>query len=294
MAAGAFQEIERCDRVDLEVVERSVLGKVVRGLGGAMDDQVRARSVPRPYSGGTLSEDTSGFCPPGPGPPRRRSRRRGMPRHPRRPDAEALRQARDQDLAAGGLRRVFPLTLEEWVARAPRDVLAGVIRALLDAFPKRRRTVFEERLRTVMVRGFPEERVPPASRKITPSLLAESVATPPATGARGWAYQLMRHGIRRGHACHPLTLLTHKRVVLEWLAALPRSGRNPNARRLAIRKQAPALMKDLDLVVKRCTCGAVSTERPAFPETLKPFPGEACRQILGWYHGRDPFGLADP
>jgi hypothetical protein len=56
-----------------------------------------------------------------------------MPRPPRHPDAEALRQARDGDLVAGGLRRVFSLSIEEWVARAPWglwDAPAGVIAAL--------------------------------------------------------------------------------------------------------------------------------------------------------------------
>jgi hypothetical protein len=212
-----------------------------------------------------------------------------MPRHPRRPDAEALRQAHLHALAAGGLRRVVSLTLEEWVARTRWglwDAPAGVIRALLDAFPPRRRAVFEERLDAVMVRGFQEERVAPGSRIITPALLGETVATPPATGARDWAYRIMRHGVGRGHACDPLTLLAHKRVVLEWLEALPRSVHNPATRQRAIRKQASALMEALDTVVPRCTCGAVSTARPAFPKDLTPPRGHAYRQILGWYHGR--------
>jgi len=209
-----------------------------------------------------------------------------MPRRPRRPDAQALHQARLQALATGGLRRVFPLKVEEWVARAPWDAPAGVILALLDALPKRRRAVFEQRLRAVMQRGFAEDRVHPASRKITSGLLVESVATPPTTGALEWAYRIMREGVGRGHVCDPLILLTHKQVVLEWLASLPHSVRNPAARRLSIRELAPVLVKDLDLVVPRCTCGAVSTARPPFPEALAPSPGHACRQILGWYHRR--------
>jgi hypothetical protein len=214
-----------------------------------------------------------------------------MPRPPRRPDAQALHQVRLRALATGGLRRVFPLRVEEWVARAPWDAPAGVILALLDTLPKRRRAVFEKRLRAVMERGFAEERVPSASRKITPGLLAESVATPPATGALKWAYRIVREGAGRGHSCDPLTLLTHKRVVLEWLDALPRRTRNPAERRRLIRDRVPALVANLNQMLPSCPCGAASRVRTASPQDLVPSPGQACRQILAWYHGRTVAGM---
>ena len=38
--ARGFQQVERARGVDVEVIERAVLGQVVRGLSGAVDDQV--------------------------------------------------------------------------------------------------------------------------------------------------------------------------------------------------------------------------------------------------------------
>ena len=105
-----------------------------------------------------------------------------MPRSPRRLDSAVLRSMRDRALAAGGMRRIFPLTIEQWVARAPREVLAGVIRALLDMFPEHRRPGLQARLRAVMEREFAAERVPAGSRRLTPALLIESVATPHLLG----------------------------------------------------------------------------------------------------------------
>jgi hypothetical protein len=139
-----------------------------------------------------------------------------MPRRPRRPDAELLGQARHQALSTGGLRRVFPLTLEEWVARAPSDAIAGVIRALLAVLPRTRRIVFEERLREVMVRTFSEEKIPPGSRRITPSLAVEIVFTPATTEAGPRAYQVMRHGVGKIYGCDPLTVLTHQGGTTEF------------------------------------------------------------------------------
>ena len=41
MAARGFQQIERADRIDVEIVERTRRGEVVARLGGAMDDGLR-------------------------------------------------------------------------------------------------------------------------------------------------------------------------------------------------------------------------------------------------------------
>jgi hypothetical protein len=98
-----------------------------------------------------------------------------------------------------------------------------VMNALLDAFPKRRRVRGTPACGHGV--GVPGGEGPPDSRKITSSVLVEVIATPPATGARGRAYQVIRYGIGRGHTCDPITLLTHKREILEWLDGLKRQGR---------------------------------------------------------------------
>ena len=45
-APGRLEQVQRADRVDVEVVERPILGQVVGRLGGAVDDQIRPQVLP--------------------------------------------------------------------------------------------------------------------------------------------------------------------------------------------------------------------------------------------------------
>jgi hypothetical protein len=193
-----------------------------------------------------------------------------MPRRPTRPIlASSLAWPGPPGSLAWALFGGPAKTLKAQVSRLDPDTYVKIITVLLWSNPRKRRLLFQRRLR---------------------ALIAEyqmfGPTSPPELGIIRAIKRLA--GLSDRVRCHPQVLLQHKAMALQHLEQLPPVGRSLANRALVLRDKLRPLFTALATVP--CPCGH---RRQGMPElgVLREWPrplGGLTVSVLAWHHDKKP------